>query len=221
MKKYILFDDDTLKSVKTIWAEDHTHIGVQHKKEITIIGIIVLFFIGAIIGISCISHTVKNKLYNDEITAMEDRLNVVENKADLMSLVGYYTVNKDAEPLTDSAVYAFLHECNAWYPDVIMAQYVIESGRGTSNVYHNSSNLFGMKRVSRRPTTQLPHIDYKGYGMYNNWQMSVIDHILWDYWTFSDHKPTREQYIAKLGAVYAEDTSYVVKISCEASKYGK
>lgn len=219
MKKYILFDDATLKSVKTIWAEDHTHIGVQHKREITITGILVLFFIGAIIGISCIYHNTKNKLYQSEIAAMEDRLNVVENKTDLMSMVGYYTVTKDTDPLTDSAVYEFIKKCNMWYPDLVMAQYKLESASGTSDVYVNSYNLFGMKKVTRRPTTQLPHIDYKGYGMYNNWQMSVIDHVLWDYWTFSDCKPSREAYIAKLDAIYAEDSNYAAKISAIAKNY--
>lgn len=46
-----------------------------------------------------------------------------------------------------------------------------------------------------------------------NWQHSVIDRILWDEWVFSGKKPTKEQYMAKLGGVYAEDKQYVSKLN--------
>ena len=76
-----------------------------------------------------------------------------------------------------------------------------------------------MKRVAIRPTTQLNGTDYKGYGIYLNWQHSIIDRMLWDEFTFSGKKPSYEEYISTLKKRYAEDKKYISKLENIITKF--
>lgn len=115
---------------------------------------------------------------------------------------------------TDSAVYAYICECRAWYPDYIMAQYKIESSSGTSNVAVNANNFFGMRPVSGKRknfTTQKLGDNYNGYAVYDNWHLSVIDKILWEQFRFGGVKPDENTY-QESHKQYAEDEEYLNKI---------
>ena len=142
-------------------------------------------------------------------------INMLINKSGKYAIAG-----KQAIP-TDSLIkiYDLAMKSDAWYPEVIYAQAVLESSSGKSELARTCNNLFGMKKASTRPNTQINYMVNertsleKIYGVYMNWQHSVIDRILWDEWVFSGKKPTREQYMAKLGGVYAEDKQYVSKLN--------
>lgn len=136
----------------------------------------------------------------------------VEQEEQMLSLeysIGYWFINQPEE-VNDSILYVFLKNNNAWYPEILLKQAKIESGNYTSNVYMNTNNLYGMRKVGKRQTTQL-NTTYKGYGCYTNWCESVLDRMLWDIFYFKNEKPNKEEYL-KAMSIYAEDEDYSTKI---------
>lgn len=136
----------------------------------------------------------------------------------LETIIGKYHISPNRK-LSDSTVYDILVECGAWYPEVIMAQYVMESGSGTSTLARHSHNLFGMRVAQRRPTTQLSGVSNSGYGSYLNREHSIIDRVLWERWIFKNEKPSYEVYLSKIGSIYAEAPDYREKLESVARKY--
>lgn len=146
----------------------------------------------------------KNIDQKNEIKRLKDKITQEEQMLSLEYSIGYWFINKPEE-VNDSILYAFLVENKAWYPDILLKQAKIESGNYKSNVFKNSNNLYGMKRVGLRNSTQRG--TYNGYGVYDNWCLSVLDRMLWDIFRFDNKKPTREEYIKAL-SIYAEGENY-------------
>lgn len=146
-----------------------------------------------------------------------------EQEQNLYTFIGEYSFLKNEKiPTNDSVVYEFIKATGCWYPDIVMAQYVIESGHGKSMLSQEYNNCFGMKYVGKngRKNTQLPDVKgYGDYGVYINWQLSVVDRQLWDHRVFEASKPTRDYYLNILGKIYAEDINYIDKITAEAKKW--
>lgn len=146
-----------------------------------------------------------------------------EQEQNLYTFIGEYSFLKNEKiPTNDSVVYEFIKATGCWYPDIVMAQYVIESGHGKSMLSQEYNNCFGMKYVGKngRKNTQLPDVKgYGDYGVYINWQLSVVDRQLWDHRVFEASKPTRDYYLNILGKIYAEDINYINKITAEAKKW--
>ena len=141
-----------------------------------------------------------------------------EMSGDLEALVGKYHMFPNKR-MSDSTVYEIICECGAWYPEVIMAQYKIESGGGKSALAKSANNLFGMRIAMRRPTTQLSGTSNSGYGVYLNWEHSIIDRVLWERWIFKNEKPDYISYMNRLESIYAESPSYRSAIESAAQKY--
>lgn len=147
-------------------------------------------------------------------TSKENKILTVKVQQDEQILtleysIGYWFINTP-EPVNDSILYQFLMDNGAWYPDILLKQAKLESGNYTSNVYNNTCNLYGMKKVGKRQTTQRGV--YNGYGVYDNWCLSVLDRMLWDVFVFNNIKPTEEEYLKALN-VYAEDENYIKKLN--------
>lgn len=159
----------------------------------------------------------------DSLQTCIDSLNV-EAKTDILLLkAGQYhiTPHGDKTDITKDSVASLLTELGAWYPEIIMAQIQTESSYGTSDVAKNANNLLGMKKTNKRKTTQIKNQNYKGYGMYNNWESCVIDRVIWDYELFGDKIPTREEYVHTLNKLYAESRSYGTAMNKYSKKYLK
>ncbi len=107
------------------------------------------------------------------------------------------------------SIWEYLHDCNIQHPDIVYAQVMLETGNLTSRLYNEYNNLFGMKKVNKRPTTQIP-CDTSVYGKYANWKHSVHDYIIWQ--SIYAYNLSREEYFNFLGDVYATDTNYVKKL---------
>lgn len=146
-----------------------------------------------------------------------------EQEQNLYTFIGEYSFLKNEKiPTNDSVVYEFIKTTGCWYPDIVMAQYVIESNHGKSMLSQEYNNCFGMKYVGNkgRRNTQLPDVKgYGDYGVYINWQLSVVDRQLWDHRVFEASKPTKDYYLNILGKIYAEDINYIDKITAEAKKW--
>lgn len=159
----------------------------------------------------------ENKHDNDVLKSEVDNLSskiddITITVEDLHALVGKYYLDKSkSEKLCDENVKSLIDSCGAYYPDIIMAQYKLESAKGTSSLYKRTNNLFGMKKAISRETCRNASDTNVGYAEYYNWQLSVIDRVLWDIDRFKS-KPTRDEYLTVLAKVYAEDPCYVTKI---------
>lgn len=96
------------------------------------------------------------------------------------------------------------------YEDVIVAQYIIESGSGTSNIYKQNNNFLGLKEPHSRPTTSLG--TNLGHSVFEGWTSCLIDYSLWQTMCARGIN-SQEEYIQLLGSIYAEDQSYIDKIN--------
>jgi len=197
--------------------------------------VIELFLVGILMGLSSLisrsymKSDIKEQqvlidslqLQVDMLTIQNDELTNFCTNDKMNTIIGQFVrfKGKNVEPTTDS-IMSILTEVDAWYPEYIMAQAVLESANFTSEIYKTNNNLFGMKQVSKRSTTQTgKKTDKATYGHYNNWQMSVLDRVLWDLHRF-ETKPSREEYEKAL-MQYAEDSNYISKLNKVISNYGK
>lgn len=227
-KEYVVIDRETLMPVKTFFGKEHeTHL---FGRRLSLKNWSVILLVIILIGAFCVwffNRKVKSQLrdYEIEYTDMQEELAIAQHESNLHNLIGYYVLAEEySVKLSDSVLWAFIVESGAWYPEVVMAQAKIESGCGRSNVAKKSNNLFGMKKIHRtvdhhRVTTQTPHVEYNSYGIYSNWQLSVLDRVLWDIHVFKDKKPSRKEYYEVLSSLYAEDESYVAKVRAQADIY--
>lgn len=154
------------------------------------------------------SLIVRDRL-SKENELLKEQLLKDETELSLEHSIGYWFINTPKD-INDSILYKFLVNNNAWYPDILLKQAKIESSNYSSDVYLNANNLYGMKKLGKRQTTQLNNT-YKGYGCYSNWCLSVLDRMLWDMFMFDNVKPSKEEYL-KAMSIYAEDTNYIKKI---------
>jgi hypothetical protein len=127
--------------------------------------------------------------------------------------IGHYMLQPNSE-VNDSILYRFLKSNNVWFPDILLAQAKLESGNYSSSIYRRNNNLYGMKECSKRQTTQTSI--KSGYGVYNNWQLSALDRLLWDVFTFKE-KPTEDEYLEALKS-YVQDPGYIAKIKSMIKK---
>lgn len=90
------------------------------------------------------------------------------------------------------------------YPDIILAQAVLESGHFKSAVFKANNNLFGMKQPKKRYTlcigTNLNH------GLYDNWKLCVEDRMIYEALYLNDM--SRTQYKKFLDKTYAKGKNY-------------
>jgi hypothetical protein len=143
-----------------------------------------------------------------ENEVLKEQLAKDESMLTLEYSIGYWFIN-EPEPVTDSLLMQFLVENGAWYPKILLKQAKIESGNYSSEIFKNSCNLYGMKKVGKRQTTQIGI--YGGYGVYTNWCESALDRLLWDVFYFKGEKPSKDEYIQAM-SIYAEDTTYREKL---------
>lgn len=148
------------------------------------------------------------------IVKLSDSLDNLDNDLSISMInhqSGKCLINPIQEKPTKESVYNLAVECGAWYPDIIVAQCLIESNVGTSNIYKKTNNMFGMKIVSKnKMTTQSGN--HNSYGTYKNWKLSVIDRVLMDRRYFSK-KPSRKEYEEKLLGSYSETDDYLARIN--------
>ena len=183
----------------------------------------ILFVIGVIILLTITicnnkaTHKELNIVLNELVKSKQDK-----NKMDINEFINHFDEQKKLEiPENDTIVYEFIKDIGAWYPDIIMAQYIRESGHGKSGLSQDYNNCYGMKYIGTngRYNLQIPNIKVMGgYGTYLNWQHSTYDRILLDYHKFKGIKPTRENYIKRFSD-YAEDSQYWEKINKESQMW--
>lgn len=207
MKRYIVFDKDTLQPV-----------GQSNFIRVLFIYLLLCAGISTSIGLGLYSHALKsvnNELFDTQVLLQDSLENIIrlEKSEHLYYQIGYYLTTTEVLQCSDSAVMDLLEMVGAWYPEIILAQAKLESANYGSQVFKTNNNPFGMKCVYKRPTTQTCHSAQANtnYGYYRNWQTAVLDRVLWDLYTFKE-KPTLSDYKTFIGRTYAEDSTYIQKL---------
>lgn len=119
---------------------------------------------------------------------------------------------KGKVPFTEKNLAQELKRQGVMYPDVALAQSMLETGYFKSNIFLDNNNLFGMKHPRQRPT--LSKGPNRGHASFNNWQDSVKDYKMWqDYNKLSNL--SKDQYISKLNHIYC------MPPSCGSNNYAK
>ena len=103
------------------------------------------------------------------------------------------------------------------YPNIVLAQAVLESGHFKSDIFLDNHNIFGMKKPSVRKTMATG--ENRGHATFNNWVDSVRDYKM-----FQDQNGysnlSVNDYMKKLGTDYCPGCNYEKKIK-EQMAYNK
>lgn len=199
-----MITDENLKDITSSYIQQ---LEIKHR-DLTIAIWFLIFLVVALASFFIASLIGRNRI-NQENKVLKEQLIKDEEQLSLEYSIGYWFINNPKE-INDTVLYQFLLDNNAWYPDILLKQAKIESANYTSNVYKNTNNLYGMRKVGKRQTTQLNNV-YNSYGCYNNWCLSVLDRMLWDIFVFKGEKPSEEEYLKAIG-IYAEDKNYINKL---------
>lgn len=85
------------------------------------------------------------------------------------------------------------------YPDIAIAQSLLETGHFKSKIFKENNNAFGMRLAKKRQTTAKG--EKSGHAYYSNWRDSVKDYKLWQENRGFD-KIDRSLYFTKLDKIY-------------------
>lgn len=161
-----------------------------------------------------------------KILISESQLNYIKEQISPVDIgrAAYNTVkgwiNKGKDKITPNTPLPFneknlateLKKQNILYPDVALAQSMLETGYFKSDIFLDNNNLFGMKHPSVRPT--LSTGKNRGHANFKSWQDSVKDYKMWQ--TFNKlGNLSKNQYIAKLNRIYC------IPPSCGSDNYAK
>lgn len=94
------------------------------------------------------------------------------------------------------------------YPDLILAQAILESGHFKSTIFKENHNAFGMKQPRKRYT--LCKGSNLNHALYDNWKVSVEDRMIYD--TLYLKNMSRTQYLRFLDKVYCKSGDYTGKL---------
>ena len=195
---------------------------------------IVFIVLMGVVLVTCHGKAKQKKTYEHKIECLADSISSMRSTVDSLECLqriesvvimkaGEFAVRPrchETEFTVDSAA-SLLVEIGAWYPDIKLAQYQCESGLGKSTMAKGAKNIGGMRATRKRPTTQIKNSDWNGYGMYNNWESFIIDHVLWDQSVFGCKKPSRAEYISTLDRIYGGNGDYGQVMDKESRKYQK
>ena len=229
--KTSIYNSDTLEPIGDY---KEGHVGIMKENEMVLdfrsYWPTWLIFISLVIGLCVASWKVSDEYcvalhkinqLEAENFQLKSHIGITEHELNVEILAGKYATLRTPTPTDMNEVYKMCVQSGAWYPEIIMAQFIIESGSGTSNIALNARNFYGMKYIGTkgRPTLQIPNMNVGGYGMYLNWQHSILDRVLWDDHMFNKTIPSREQYLDRIRGTYAEDPDYIDKILRIANKW--
>lgn len=113
------------------------------------------------------------------------------------------------KPFDEDALIEAIEGCNLKYPYIVLAQAKLESANFTSKVFKQNNNMFGMRKARVRITAARGELNT--YAYYRDWVDCVYDYAMYQS-SVMCNVSNENEYFAKLGARYAEDTAYVPKL---------
>jgi uncharacterized FlgJ-related protein len=125
-----------------------------------------------------------------------------------------------AQTPTQSQVYNEIRRAGIKYPDIALAQAILESGHFKSKLAKHNNNLFGMRMPKKRETTAVG--TRYGYARYLSWKDSVEDYKLWQDYLFKRHpNMTKSQFKRYIDRLYSTSSNYIGKINTIINKNSK
>lgn len=217
---FYLVDENLTKMARITTDEKHLeYIGDTRKYFVAILCAAAMFFLAILSTIEVSRVNCQYRHENAALTVANDSLQVIINETRLHALIGEYSLKTTSAPTKDSII-AFVRRCDPWYPDILIAQFQMESGFGQSNVAKKNNNICGMMQPRVRETVAIMDLEKTNkFAKYKNWELCVIDRILWDYSVFDEKKPTRKEYLSVLQKRYAELPDYATIIDDRARQY--
>lgn len=103
-------------------------------------------------------------------------------------------------------LYKYLKLTNVPDPEIVIAQFIVETGWFKSFLFKKGNNISGMKKATKRATTCIGTIS--GYAKFSHWTSSVDDFKLW-----LDYHGLSEGYFKHLQSKkYSESSGYYTLI---------
>lgn len=122
---------------------------------------------------------------------------------------GFYTVETEADTFSKEALVKELKRLNVRFPEIILAQSILETGHFSSRIFVENNNLFGMKEARARSTTAAG--TQLGHAFYDNWKQSVMDYALFQN-AYMNRLRKEKSYLKYLEKNYAEAENYDVRL---------
>jgi uncharacterized FlgJ-related protein len=129
-----------------------------------------------------------------------------------------FVVKHKEEKLTLDNARKFIEKINVRFPDVVLAQCIIESGNFQSNLSKTNNNLLGMKQPGQRPTMSFE--PKRGYANFDTWKHCIIDYAFWQA-RYVRNCNTEDEYLDYLARNYASDKNYRNKIISVINEFRK
>lgn len=122
---------------------------------------------------------------------------------------GFYTVETEADTFSKEALVKELKRLNLRFPEIILAQSILETGHFSSRIFIENNNLFGMKQARARSTTAAG--TQLGHAFYDHWKQSVMDYALFQN-AYMNKLRKEKTYLKYLDKNYAEAENYDKKL---------
>lgn len=102
-----------------------------------------------------------------------------------------------------------IKKLNLKFENVLIQQYKLETGNGTSQVFKENNNIFGMKNAYFRPSTAIGN--NLGHALYENWKYSVADMAMFQAQVLRNVH-TEDEYYQFLDQYYSETKDYSTRL---------
>jgi uncharacterized FlgJ-related protein len=102
-----------------------------------------------------------------------------------------------------------IKKLNLKFENVLIQQYKLETGNGTSQVFLQNHNLFGFKNAYFRPSTAIG--SNLSHALYEDWTQSVLDMALFQSQVLRNIN-TEEEYYQFLDQFYSETKDYSTRL---------
>jgi uncharacterized FlgJ-related protein len=132
-----------------------------------------------------------------------DTLDTIESKVRIINL------QKEKDKFSKDKFVDELKNNGIKFPHIVMAQAIVESGLGRSDLFKSNNNLFGMREAKSRMTTCSG--SKNNFAYYKKWQDGVVDMGFFQS-TYLNNINTEEKYYLFLSAHYAEAPNYAQTI---------
>ncbi len=100
--------------------------------------------------------------------------------------------------LNDSSLLAYMNEIDIYFPEIVLKQIHWESGHFKSKICKENHNLLGIKYIKQKEAIGIN----RGHAVYPSYKACL-----------RDYKRLQKYYLGNLGKRYAEDSTYIQKIT--------
>ncbi len=120
------------------------------------------------------------------------------------------TIKSKIGEINKNTLYNQIVEAGIQFPQIVLAQALLESGHFKSKLFKYNNNLFGMRLPKARKTTAIGK--KRHYAVYKDWMSSVEDYKHWQNKIPNKHKSSIKAYMRYLSRYYSKSGNYSKKL---------